>query len=169
MIVKNICIQFLLLLWAGIMFAQSNENLIIPDGNDYIYQDVVVKYNQLEEAFATKPEAFYFFDKSRRQKKSATIWGITSLTLIGGGVALASQYDGRNNDYTSLITGILMVLAAPIPGIIGIVQRSKSHKNKKRSIVVFNGMEFSLNPVQEQRPEISFGTATNGVGIQVRF
>lgn len=133
----------------------------------------LLDYRDISDKFEFNPNVIEDYIKSVRSYKASKGFGLYTLGAIGTGFILLNvdSYDGYC-DLICLTTaesiGVFLIVTAPLPGTIGLLQLGKAYKHKKSVIRAYNQHHHgdSSNPISN---ELLFGITENGVGLVFRF
>lgn len=156
----------LMLLFANTLSAQSKQ-----DFGFYYLADKQYYTNSQEGPFNSIIELEkHYRDKSKRYQKTANTLGGASLTMMGLGFLMAI-IPGSGCEFICghQAVGILLFIASPVPGILGIVVQGQAIKNRKRARTLTSLSYGSQLPVTKPDFSIAFGQTPHGLGLIVTF
>jgi len=139
------------------------SNKIYQKDSGYFYMNQLYSYKELGPLFYDQSEFMNLYTKSIKKKKSAAIWGVTTIGLGILGFGIASNCE----DLGCLIILPPLILAS-ITGTITLIQLIASTHSKNMSIEVLNKSLLGSHELN-RGSSLSIGTSSNGIGFFLRF
>jgi len=164
--------------FADLTIAQAKIELASTEKYQFHYDGHFFNHNGLSQVLEKNETAFQAYMKSRRQKRTGLIMGISSIVL--GGVSLSVikiKRDttprgldgfGRNLNLWSFFRDTGMIVLTGMTLMASLIFLNESKENLQKSIKTFNQSQL-LNDLGRipEKPNIQW--AQNGIGISIVF
>ncbi len=158
---KIVLVVLLALLTFQIGSAQSpSDSISIKKkmGPVFYQHGSALRMNQLVEITKSNPEAYTYMKKAKSNYNAGSVFAFTGGFLLGFG--LGPVFRGEDPSWGLMAAG---------GGLIGVSVSltSTANKHAKKAVGIFNDglKELPKNP----QIELSFGLASNGIGLKLRF
>ena len=171
-----ICLLFLI-----VTDMSAQENIKVKSKHDnYIYENQVYEFKELEHIIAKNPEAYKFYKSSNTHGKTVYIYGLSLIASSYIGYEMLSQPNGPppmycdtycfNYSAANVIGFLTLVSAIPTFLSLGIVSGTKKFTHKKKAIRLFN-QNTTIGELlsREEGWTLRFDTTNNGVGLVLTF
>lgn len=138
-------------------------------GNYLVGEEWVGSFWSLEPHINKHTKASTFFFKAQKQRSRARFLGVSTIVLIGGGIALANSLDYY--DLAFAIAAGSAIIVGPALGTIAIGLKIASINNKRKTEKVY-GIQYvnqSIHQPYQDVASLNVGLSQNGLGLFVHF